>query len=365
MAEALCGPSNPIQNLQKHTSVDRTLQQDRIVSRHSPAQGFRTSSPFAGTLDAEFHAFQAPKSLNAHQFPLQPLQAFNQPQFPAQVQHVSPFAAQHPASSWASDFQQLNLSSPRPAISSFQSRGEEFQDTVGNGWHTEFMEQADHQSRRAFSHSNQVSGSGWQSQFQSQSYMNGMMNYEFPMLQQQQPQQAPPEHLDFDEAAFERAFDAAHSAAQQSALQSKGKERADDAVQPTFDMSFACTDPGDIMGEYDFDQNASTLGLDRQDADAVAQFSELRLAREDFGVHSPAPVEDVRRIGSDTIPAQKNLSPEAESDELARTAGQLLDTLKHEPNSKFQQSSFLGLMRQLRDREVRIEGDKMVSVSMT
>ena len=39
MADALCGPSNPLQNLQKHTQIDRTLQQDRLVaSRQSPSQ---------------------------------------------------------------------------------------------------------------------------------------------------------------------------------------------------------------------------------------------------------------------------------------------------------------------------------------
>lgn len=38
MGDAMCGPSNPLQNFQKHTSVDRTLQQDRLTSRQSPAQ---------------------------------------------------------------------------------------------------------------------------------------------------------------------------------------------------------------------------------------------------------------------------------------------------------------------------------------
>ena len=32
MADSLCGPSNPIQAFQKETSVDRTLQRDRIAS---------------------------------------------------------------------------------------------------------------------------------------------------------------------------------------------------------------------------------------------------------------------------------------------------------------------------------------------
>ena len=39
MGDSLCGPSNALQNVQKHASVDRTLQQDRLTSaRAGPAQ---------------------------------------------------------------------------------------------------------------------------------------------------------------------------------------------------------------------------------------------------------------------------------------------------------------------------------------
>lgn len=47
-------------------------------------------------------------------------------------------------------------------------------------------------------------------------------------------------------------------------------------------------------------------------------------------------------------------------DELARAAGSLIDAVRHEQNPKFQNSAFLGLMKQLRDHEVVVEGDKMV-----
>ncbi|CCM00262.1 uncharacterized protein FIBRA_02292 [Fibroporia radiculosa] len=50
-----------------------------------------------------------------------------------------------------------------------------------------------------------------------------------------------------------------------------------------------------------------------------------------------------------------------DADELARTAGRLMETVREEPNPKFKNSQFLGLMRQLRDGEVVVEGDKMVS----
>jgi peroxin-5 len=49
-----------------------------------------------------------------------------------------------------------------------------------------------------------------------------------------------------------------------------------------------------------------------------------------------------------------------DADELARTAGLLLDNVKNEENPKFQKSLFLGLMKQFRDREVIVDGDKIV-----
>lgn len=76
------------------------------------------------------------------------------------------------------------------------------------------------------------------------------------------------------------------------------------------------------------------------------------------------------RVGSDRIPDnserhQEQWSESRDADELAMTAGQLLENVKHDQSTKFQQSNFLLLMRQLRDREVKVEGDKIVDVSMS
>lgn len=49
-----------------------------------------------------------------------------------------------------------------------------------------------------------------------------------------------------------------------------------------------------------------------------------------------------------------------DAEELAFTAGKLLDNLKHEENPKFRHSQFMGLMKQLRDREVLIDGNRIV-----
>lgn len=52
-------------------------------------------------------------------------------------------------------------------------------------------------------------------------------------------------------------------------------------------------------------------------------------------------------------------------DELAQTAANLLERVSDNQTSKFRNSTFLGLMRQLADREIRVEGDKMVPVSIS
>lgn len=82
-------------------------------------------------------------------------------------------------------------------------------------------------------------------------------------------------------------------------------------------------------------------------------------------VSTEPPLEQIR-IGSDTIPYAAKDSTEGrgdDSDALAQTAGQLLDSVSHDQSQKFQQSNFLALMRRIRDREVRVEGDEFREVS--
>ncbi|KAI4605249.1 hypothetical protein J4E80_010683 [Alternaria sp. BMP 0032] len=54
--------------------------------------------------------------------------------------------------------------------------------------------------------------------------------------------------------------------------------------------------------------------------------------------------------------------PRNEDDEMAATAGRLLERVADNTSEKFQNSQFLGLMRRLRDREVRVQEDKIVEV---
>ncbi len=65
-------------------------------------------------------------------------------------------------------------------------------------------------------------------------------------------------------------------------------------------------------------------------------------------------------------PQQKEEQPKLnDDDEMAATAGRLLERVADNTSEKFQNSQFLELMRRLRDREVRVEGDKMVESTTT
>ena len=52
-----------------------------------------------------------------------------------------------------------------------------------------------------------------------------------------------------------------------------------------------------------------------------------------------------------------------DGDELARAAGMLVDAVKEETNPKFKNSAFLSFMRQVRDKEVVVDGNDMVHAS--
>lgn len=70
------------------------------------------------------------------------------------------------------------------------------------------------------------------------------------------------------------------------------------------------------------------------------------------------------RIGSDAIEyREKEISQDTDGDELAKTAGQLLESVSHDQSQKFRESSFLALMRRIRDREVKVDGDEFRNVS--
>ncbi|PGH07942.1 hypothetical protein AJ80_07923 [Polytolypa hystricis UAMH7299] len=293
--DALCGPSNALQNFQKHTSVDRTLQQDRLLSRQLPAQGFRTQNHNEGVLDPEFAAFEAG-------FSGPPLQDANHtgPLLQPRHQQSVPFGpAESPA--WASDFQGLHISGPaHPITQSKPSAQAQLQHQGPRGWQDQFMRQQSQPVSQqpafqpAFNHGPAIGSMAY----------SGMNTFapQYESGQIAQPVQADAEET-FDESAFEAAFAEARA---------------------------------------EVEKLENTIPIEQETEEETV---------------FPVGVTETVRIGSDNIPA--HVDGINESDELAKTAGQLLDSVSHDQSDKFKQSNFLALMRQLRDREVTVEGDEL------
>ncbi|GFF25431.1 hypothetical protein IFM58399_01031 [Aspergillus lentulus] len=311
MSDALCGPSNALQNFQKHASVDRTLQQDRLISRRSPSQGFRSQSLSDGVLDPEFAAFESDLA---------------GPSLP-NLQHAGPFSAhphQLPVAShaenvtWAADFQRLHISGPsHPTQQHHGPSATPASAMSRQGWHSEFLKQQ--QQRPAPTQQHQQYTGGFQPSFSHHNPIHGGVMNTFPSVHGPEiDQQHATETI--DESAFEAAFEQARAdmALQETNATEENAELASETIQP-----------------------------------------DLSTAQE--------PTQQIK-IGSDTIPQIDQNGPLSrvnDADELARTAGQLLDSVSHDQSEKFRQSNFLALMRRIRDREVQIEDDEFRETSQS
>ncbi|KAF7898786.1 hypothetical protein EAE99_012365 [Botrytis elliptica] len=331
MADNLCGPSNALQNFQKHSNVDRTLQQDRLVGRAPSSQGFRASpGPNAGQLDAEFAAFQAghqslgpsPSAQNftPHHFQTPPPQSF---------QNVVP---QHSAGQgWANDFQNMSISGPQ---AQFQQQGvhQTIQPQMGAGWHQEFAQS--HGAPGMIAQGNQPIMA-----MNRPSMINAGYNPMPRVLMQQNQLASTSQSLVennevFDEAAFARAFEQAANAESERAQQQELESQAASI------------------------QHEETHTMDHLHVTKEA-VSELERAEKQLLGQS--------LLGADTIQDPATATSEQNihaPDALSRTAGELLSSVSNNQSEKFQNSQFLQLMRQFRDKEVTVEGDEVVDGPM-
>ncbi|KAI9844222.1 MAG: hypothetical protein M1837_005728 [Sclerophora amabilis] len=317
MADSMCGPSNALKHIQQHTSVDRSLQHDRLQSRHGSSQGFRSSpGPNAGVLDPEFEAFQHGVF---HHPPPQEVQR----RLPPGPSHFSNEALSHSVDStaWAVDFQKLHLSDG--SRTAFQMQQSTNPDLRADWKHfgSESYQASENQSTEGpevpFNRQHNFANSNMGGTYGSSLYqgMSGGPSY---LETSSNPVQQPDEG--FDAEAFERAFDFARSE-----LQHREKELAQ--------------------------QENLEIGND-----VLINESAERLIGEVF-------VEGQERIGADLIADKLEAQPQNardDHDELAKTAGNLLESVRNNQTQKFQESTFLALMRRLRDKEATVDGDRII-----
>lgn len=109
----------------------------------------------------------------------------------------------------------------------------------------------------------------------------------------------------------------------------------------------------------------------------IKAINERLMSQYPLGVQAPITKEgiweELEAAGYMRTPVQERMEEEPEQqekeqpqrngdDEMAATAGKLLEKVADNTSEKFQNSQFLELMRKLRDREVRVEEDKIVEV---
>ncbi|XMA11296.1 hypothetical protein WAI453_004087 [Rhynchosporium graminicola] len=317
MADSMCGPSNALQNFQKHSTVDRTLQQDRLVSRNSPSQGFRSSPGLnGGQIDRDFESFQAGRLPLDHGY--QPQGMSNAPQ---RFQQAGP-------SGWASDFQRLHISSHAPQFQQQPLNPQLQQRQNDAGWHEEFARQQGQTSNmgqvpnQMNPQHRSMGGINMTPQ-----YMGGYAQPQANMSMVQQPQQS----AEASDEAFARAFEEAERAALEEAEMEASRFEQDQSVEMGQDILI--------------DESAERLMPDASD------------------------ILGQQRIGADTIHDPLDQSPEAreqqdDPDALSKTAGQLLHSVQKEQSSKFRNSQFLELMRAFRDKEATVDGDQVVGTGI-
>lgn len=437
MSDAYCGPSNPLQQFKQQTQLDRTLQQDRLASRQSPAQGFRSANPSAGHLDPEFEAFQAgvPPSELSH--------------FPSFQQPPQNYGGPPQAPAWAADFQQMHVSSPPP----FQQQQMPQQLPSTANWAQGFREHHAQTPPRG-----QMSASSPQ-QFQQMARHGGMNGFQSSFAQ---PSMTPgflskgkdPAAEEFDQAAFIREFDQAMNdmkgGAEREAFSSDnvhqegeaayGSQQGDVGEKPPVngmqdmlmeqqdrkralftspdqdqmqqsanqqqtdvDMATDNARPNQTMqdwqrqlmflqqqnkerllaarAEQEKHSDMEQVGTNGVQSDAQQEWesqqivdpqSETRWEYDESGISTRVDadermesMQDPHQIRQEALEEQAEPQERAKEDDdaLAATAHELLEKVQHNQTDKFRNSQFLGLMRKLRDREVKVEGDKMVETN--
>lgn len=248
---------------------------------------------------------------------------------PQHFQNVAP--QNSTGQGWASDFQNMSISGPQ---AQFQQQGvhQMNQPQMGAGWHQEFAQSHGAPGLIA-------QGSQPVMAMNRPSMMNVGYNPMPGVLMQQNQFASTSQSLvenneAFDDAAFARAFEQAANAESERMQQQELESQAAKA------------------------QNEEIHAMDQLH---VTKEAELELDRAEKQLLGQS------LLGADTIqdPATATSEQNAHApDALSRTAGELLSSVSNNQSDKFQNSQFLQLMRQFRDKEVTVEGDKVVDGPM-
>lgn len=185
-----------------------------------------------------------------------------------------------------------------------------------------------------------------------------------------------PQDTQWDAEAFAAAFEAATRDAQAEddglTEEALAREIASEIERETEEIQFLihqkeaeetakrhATQEASHLSALDLSQGFLDIDEEFAQAEHPDQMHPHSLLDDDVGIHEAG--HDLAREAE--TEAKDSSIPPAIDEDLARTAGHLLESVSHETSQKFQESVFLQLMRRLRDKEVTVEGENFVEVS--
>ncbi|KAK3401951.1 hypothetical protein B0T20DRAFT_127098 [Sordaria brevicollis] len=361
MSDSMCGPSNGAKNLLAHADRDRTLHQDRLVNSPNSAAGgaFRNRPSFAA--DGAFENFQQAPMLDASgpSLALHNNLILNNPGAPAFHAGQAPGVFGHalggvPATAttmrsssaaahgWVDQFATMQLqqdtASPASAMSS-QTRSGPMSTAVINpmmGMQDDHLPYNTHHFG-GMTMNTMGMGMGMSMDDPLVLHDTGLNNFTH-----QAPQFGLNNHVEsaLDIEAFNKAFgEYDEGSFEQELAEWSQKEKAEKAQQE-FEAAEA-----EWMAQHG--PNAETTAK-------AGPLTDEQMAAIDADLENLAQEQD-----NEEAEARRREGNE----ELAKAANAILTSVADNQSEKFQKSSFLDLMRRIGNREVEVDGDKLVDVA--
>lgn len=331
-------------------------------------KGFRSShQPKLGDVDSEFDSFQGQRVLGPPVRPnlFTPSDVYNN--FPSQSNFTSePAPAPNDLSQWATDFQnQLHITSSFPRTSPSQASSSVSSllraSNKVTSWHHDFLAQGSandppHQLTNHTPYSND-NAQVW-NQSGAASPFIGTDATIFHSTPPPLPPQTLLEENAYDEAAFERAFEAARDNI--SYLErTRTSTTTAEHIQSNPKSNSTVRDGEQQRSQYTDTQHI----LSQQSSPHSAPQTQLHHIGPHVSIGAKISDAADTQLGANTDTDPDPEEEEREANALAQTAAKVLDSVADNTSQKFRHSTFLGLMRQLRDGEVRVKGDEMVHVN--
>ncbi|KAK9381570.1 uncharacterized protein V2V93DRAFT_367295 [Kockiozyma suomiensis] len=300
--DSSCGPSTPLSAFQKHAGVDRSLQQDRLTNSSSASpsfhsQAFRSRETYDHAVDAQFSSF---------------------------VNDTAGPSANASAESVARDFSRLSVAQREQQA------------------HIRTLMDQENRAKQNIHR---------QSQYQIQQHQQ----LQHQQQQQQQLQSASPSSTDMWHQDFMQFLDAPVPSQNQKQIpqQQIFQQPAGSTYMPMYPQMQM---PEPIM------HNTLSYNADQQQQQALHpaafEVQQSKVFDDAFDqIERETAVDTAREeVESDADDKDKQVG----DDGLSAVAGELLQSLQGNKTQKFKDSTFLALMRRLRDKEVVVQGNRMV-----